>query len=343
MINIKSKKLEISIHLLIWLVLFFLPAAFSLGSDGNWLELFKHFWLQLFFLAVIFYINYFFLINWLYSDKKIRFLIINILLIIALIILKQQIFELIEDPKPKGGGGRRPPEIFIYFMDFMIYLIPIAFSVAINSGQRMKQAEEMKREADNIKLKSELQHLKYQLQPHFFFNALNNIYSLIDFAPDKAKQSIHSLSKLMRHLLYKTDVEKITLSEEIDFLNKYIELMTLRLNDNTKVYTSFPSKIPNLEIAPLLFISVVENAFKHGVSATQHSDISFKMEINEEEEILFMASNSNFPKTDTDKSGSGIGVENLKKRLNLLYPEKYEFHSHLNNGMYIAEMKLKIK
>ncbi|WP_326984139.1 histidine kinase [Chryseobacterium sp. MYb264] len=343
MINIKNKKLEISIHLLIWLVLFFLPAAFSLGSDGNWLELFKHFWMQLIFLAVIFYINYFFLINWLYTDKKFHFIAFNVVLIIVLIILKQQIFQLIDTPRPRGGGGRRPPDGFIYFMDFMTYLIPVAFSIAINSGQRMKQAEEMKREADNIKLKSELQHLKYQLQPHFFFNALNNIYSLIDFAPDKAKHSIHSLSKLMRHLLYKTDVEKITLSEEIDFLNKYIELMTLRLNDNTKVYTSFPPKIPNVEIAPLLFISVVENAFKHGVSATQHSDISFKMEINEDEEILFMASNSNFPKTDTDKSGSGIGVENLKKRLNLLYPEKYEFHSHLNNGMYIAEMKLKIK
>lgn len=343
MITLKNKKLEVSIHLLIWLVLFFLPAAFSLGSDGNWLELFKHFWLQLIFLAVIFYINYLVLINWLYTNKKLGFVLINIGLIIALIIFKHQIFDWIESPRPKGGGGgRRPPEGFIYFMDFMIYMIPVAFSIAISSGQKMKQAEEIKREADNIKLKSELQHLKYQLQPHFFFNALNNIYSLIDFAPEKAKHSIHSLGKLMRHLLYKTDVEKIRLFDEIDFLNKYIELMTLRLNDNTKVFTSFPKMIPNLEIAPLLFISIVENAFKHGVSATQHSDISFKMEIVDDE-IHFTASNSNFPKTEMDKSGSGIGVENLKKRLSLLYSEKYEFHSHLNNGMYIAEMKLKTK
>ncbi len=343
MITLKNKKLEISIHLLIWLVLFFLPAAFSLGSDGSWLELFKHFWLQLIFLAVIFYINYLILINWLYTNKKISFIVVNVVIIIALIIFKHQIFGWIESPRPKGiGGGRRPPEGFIYFMDFMIYMIPVAFAIAINSGQKMKQAEEIKREADNIKLKSELQHLKYQLQPHFFFNALNNIYSQIDFAPEKAKHSIHSLSKLMRHLLYKTDVEKIRLFDEIDFLNKYIELMTLRLNDNTKVFTSFPKSIPNLEIAPLLFISIVENAFKHGVSATQHSDICFKMEIVDDE-IHFTASNSNFPKTETDKSGSGIGVENLKKRLSLLYPEKHEFHSHLNNGMYIAEMKLKTK
>ena len=263
----------------------------------------------------------------------------NFLLLILLIFVKSQIFELLEPDRPKMLG-KRPPEALRYFFDFLIYLITVAFSIAINKSKKMQKAEELKIEADNIKLQSELQHLKYQLQPHFFFNALNNIYSLIDFDSEKAKQSVHSLSKLMRHLLYKTDVDKISLSEEIDFLNKYIDLMSLRLNDKTKVYTNFPTKISSLEVAPLLFISIVENAFKHGVSATQHSDISFKMEVIEDE-IQFTASNSNFPKTDTDKSGSGIGVENLKKRLNLLYPDKHEFHSCLNDGMYIAEVKLK--
>ena len=339
MINLKNKNLEISLHLLIWLVLFFLPAAFTIGSETDWSAIFRHFWLQLFFLAIIFYLNYFIIVKWLFENKKLWFFASNFLLLILLIFVKSQIFELLEPDRPKMLG-KRPPEALRYFFDFLIYLIPVAFSIAINASKKMQKAEEMKIEADNIKLQSELQHLKYQLQPHFFFNALNNIYSLIDFDSEKAKQSVHSLSKLMRHLLYKTDVDKISLSEEIDFLNKYIDLMSLRLNDKTKVYTNFPTKIPNLEVAPLLFISIVENAFKHGVSATQHSDISFKMEVFEDE-IQFTASNSNFPKTDTDKSGSGIGVENLKKRLNLLYPKKHEFHSCLNDGMYIAEVKLK--
>ncbi|WP_379964692.1 sensor histidine kinase [Epilithonimonas sp. UC225_85] len=318
-----------------------LPAAFTIGSETDWNGIFRHFWLQLFFLAVIFYLNYFLLVKWLFDDKKIWFFVSNAVLLILLIFIKNKIFESLEPERPRMFG-KRPPDGMRYFFDFLIYLIPVAFSIAINASKRMQKAEEMKIEADNIKLQSELKHLKYQLQPHFFFNSLNNIYSLIDFNSEKAKQSIHSLSKLMRHLLYKTDVDKISLSEEIDFLNKYIDLMSLRLNDKTKVYTNFPTKIPNLEVAPLLFISIVENAFKHGVSATQHSDISFKMEIIEDE-IHFTASNSNFPKTDTDKSGSGIGVENLRKRLNLLYPEKHEFHSCLNDGMYIAEVKLKTK
>lgn len=341
MIKIKNKNLEISLHLLIWLVLFFLPAAFTFGSATDWSGIFRHFWLQLVFLAIIFYVNNFVLVKWLFDGKKIWFYVSNAVLLIFLILIKSQIFEWLEPQKPRMFG-RRPPDGIRYFFDFLIYLIPVAFSIAINASKRMKKAEEMKIEADNIKLQSELKHLKYQLQPHFFFNSLNNIYSLIDFDSEKAKQSVHSLSKLMRHLLYKTDVDKISLSEEIEFLNKYIDLMSVRLNDKTKVYTNFPMHIPNLEIAPLLFISIVENAFKHGVSATQHSDISFKMEIVEDE-IHFTASNSNFPKTDTDKSGSGIGVENLQKRLNLLYPEKHEFHSCLNDGMYIAEVKLKTK
>lgn len=341
MINLKNRNLEISLHLLIWLVLFFLPTAFTIGSETDWNGIFRHFWLQLIFLAVIFYVNYFVLVKRFFDNRKLWFFIFNFLLLVILVILKSQIFEWLE-PQRLQMPRRRPPDGIRYFFDFLIYLIPVAFSIAINASKRMQKAEEMKIEADNIKLQSELKHLKYQLQPHFFFNSLNNIYALIDFDSEKAKQSVHSLSKLMRHLLYKTDVEKIKLSEEIDFLNKYIDLMSVRLNDKTKVYTNFPTKIPNLEVAPLLFISIVENAFKHGVSATQHSDISFKMEIFDDE-IQFTASNSNFPKTDTDKSGSGIGVENLQKRLNLLYPEKHEFHSCLNDGMYIAEVKLKTK
>jgi two-component sensor histidine kinase len=338
MVNLKNKNVEISLHFLIWLVLFFLPAAFSVGSNADWKDLFRHFWIQLIFLAVVFYANYTYLVKYLFEDKKVWFFVVNLTLILTLIYFKNQISDWLE-PNRHRPSDRRPPVALFYFMDTLIYMIPVAFSIAINAGKKIQKAEEMKIEADNIKLQSELQHLKYQLQPHFFFNSLNNIYSLIDFAPDKAKQSIHSLSKLMRHLLYKTDVPTISLSEEVEFLNKYIELMSLRLTDNTKVYTNFPKTIPEMKIAPLLFISIVENAFKHGISATQHSDIHFKMEILEKE-IYFTASNSNFPKTDADKSGSGIGVENLKKRLNLLYPEKHEFHSHLNNGMYIAEIKI---
>ena len=177
MIILKNKNLEISLHLLIWLVLFFLPAAFTIGSGTDWSAIFRHFWLQLFFLAIIFYLNYFIIVKWLFENKKLWFFASNFLLLILLIFVKGQIFELLEPDRPKMLG-KRPPEALRYFFDFLIYLIPVAFSIAINASKKMQKAEEMKIEADNMKLQSELQHLKYQLQPHFFFNALNNIYSL---------------------------------------------------------------------------------------------------------------------------------------------------------------------
>lgn len=339
----KSNTLELSLHFLVWTVLLFLPAASMLGSGRSWEEIFNHFWLQMIFMSIIFYLNYFIFVKWLFGDKKILFIVLNTVLLLLLVILKSKFVEMVAPPKPLQmplPGRKGPPEGFRYYMDFLIYLIPVAFSVALVTGKRIQQAKELKREADTIKLESELQHLKFQLQPHFFFNALNNIYSLIDFAPEKAKQSIHSLSKLMRHLLQKSEMESISLQEEIDFLNKYITLMSLRLNDKTKVYVDFPKHVPDLKIAPLLFVSIVENAFKHGVSATHEADIQFKMEVDEGD-IYFRAANSDFPKTEQDKSGSGIGIDNLQKRLDLLYPEKYEYSIQRNNHLYIAEMRLK--
>ena len=338
----KNKNNEVSIHILVWLILFFLPAAFSLGSDRNWVQLVLRFSIQNFVLAGVFYCNYLLLIPKFYSSKKSIFFLLNIVLIVVLIVLKQYVSELIFFEKPRISSARRSGYSFRYIIEFLISSIPIAFAIAINSGKKIQQAEEIKREAETIKLQSELQHLKYQLQPHFFFNSLNTIYSLIDFDPEKAKQSIHSLSKLMRHLLYKSDVEQISLSEEIDFLNKYIDLMSLRLNENTKVITEFPTEIPTVKIAPLLLISIVENAFKHGVSATENSKIQFKIKVIGDE-LIFSASNANFPKANSDKSGSGIGVENVKKRLNLLYPNNHSYTYTLENGIYTTIVKLNTK
>ncbi len=338
MINYKNKKIEISLHVLVWMVLFFLPLAFSIGSDINWQDLFRHFWLHLFLLAIIFYTNYLVFIRRFFEQHKLYYFSLNLLFILSLIFIKHQLFEFftqgLEHIDKKG-----PPTAFIYFMDMLIYTIPVAFALAINAGNKIQKAEELKIEADNIKLQSELQLLKYQLQPHFFFNALNTIYSMVDFAPDKAKQGIHSLSKLMRHLLYKSNVDKIKLAEEVEFLHKYIELMRLRMTDHTKINIDFPQKIPEVTIAPLLFIAIVENAFKHGISATQESVIHFKMQI-QDRAILFKATNTNFPKSTADKSGSGIGLENLQKRLNLLYPHQHDFKTYVSKKTFTAELKI---
>ena len=231
-----------------------------------------------------------------------------------------------------------PIKMFIY-VQMLSYMAPLLFSIAIKSTKRWVETEAERKEAANFKLQSELQHLHYQLQPHFFFNSLNNIYSLVDISPEQAKTSIHSLSKLMRYMLYETNMELVPLSKEIDFMEKYIELMKLRVSDKTEVNYSFPTKETGIQIAPLLFISLIENAFKHGVSATKESKIKINMTTNDKT-VLFSIENDNFPKKPDDKSGSGIGLPNLEKRLQLLYANKYEFKTILKDDRFLVHLEI---
>jgi LytS/YehU family sensor histidine kinase len=251
------------------------------------------------------------------------------------------------------GNMPKPPEEFSSFRrmpmpspklflikDLFSFFIPVIFSLAVRATESLIKTESEKSEAEKRNLESELQHLKYQLQPHFFFNSLNNIYSLVDISPPKAQEAIHSLSKLMRYLLYDTGRERVELAEEISFLEKYIQIMELRQTDKTKTTFSFPDVTDKkYQIAPLLFIPLIENAYKHCVSATQNSNISFRITI-EGSELIFLSENTNFPKNNSDKSGSGIGLGNLKKRLDLLYPLRHDFKYGVRDNIFWVTLKI---
>ncbi|MFA6152361.1 MAG: histidine kinase [Chitinophagaceae bacterium] len=335
----KKLRIEITAHLLVWAVLFYIPVALTTGTEVGIREIATHFWLQLGLLSVIFYINYLVLIKKLLfvPNRKVLFFATNTLIFVLLIFLKFWIYKVcLEAP---ADEHKRPPVQLFWYMDFLIYLIPLAFAIAIHAGKRMINMEVFRAEAETMRLQSELQHLKFQLQPHFFFNALNTIYSLIETDPAKAQQSIHSMSKLMRHLLAASDVEIISLTEEIDFLKKYIILMEQRLNKITKVEVDFPESIPDVHIVPLLFISIVENAFKHGVSAIQETSIRFSIRVSYDA-IYFSSENTLLPKSASDLSSSGIGLANLRKRLQLLYIDNFILQSKEENNVYKVMLQI---
>ncbi|WP_245766530.1 sensor histidine kinase [Pustulibacterium marinum] len=238
---------------------------------------------------------------------------------------------------PNLDDDKAPPFSLILYVQIISFIIPVLFSVALKIAERYIKTEAERKDAENVKLESELQHLRYQLQPHFFFNSLNNIYSLVDISPDKAKSTIHSLSKLMRYLLYETTTEKVSLKHEIQFMEKYIELMKLRLSDKTNVEVIFPEIVKDVKIAPLLFISLVENAFKHGVSANHVSIIYFEMKL-QQNTITFTTENPNFPKATSDKSGSGIGLKNLEQRLKLIYPKQHQLEYGVKGDVFVTEL-----
>ncbi|MDB2606626.1 histidine kinase [Zobellia sp.] len=340
----KNKKIVFFQHLLIWLVLISMPFVLSYGQDVEGNRLVAHFLIPMLFYAIIFYLNFFvFIDRFLFSKKTLQFIGVNILVISFFMLLKEQIEnnffqDLIKRSNDAKDSPGPPFKLFLYVQS-LSYAAPILFSIAMKTTKRLVQTEAQRKEADNFKLQTELQHLRYQLQPHFFFNSLNNIYSLVDISPDRAKSTIHSLGKLMRYLLYETNTELVPLNKEIEFMRKYIELMKLRLTDKTKIESSFPLSATQIQIAPLLFISLIENAFKHGVSASKDSMISLEMNV-QKNVVNFTLENYNFPKEDSDKSGSGIGLQNLEKRLELLYPNKHSFQKELKEGVYTVNLKI---
>jgi sensor histidine kinase YesM len=339
---IKNNRLfTVFTHILVWAVLFSLPYLLSSGQSFDLQKIIEHSWIPLAFYAVIFYLNYFFLIDgFLFKKKVILYFIINALLIAFFIWLKFQLrYFFMEENQNGTPKFDFPPKRFFIYIDTLSLIIPLIFSITLRIYERWIKTEAEKKESKNTQLESELQHLKYQLQPHFFFNSLNNIYSLVDISPEKAKETIHSLSILMRYLLYESNVEKVSLKKEIEFIKQYIELMDLRTSEKTVVKADFPVLTEDLQVAPLLFISLIENAFKHGVSAVKQSDIYFSMQIDGQK-IRFETENNNFKKNALDKSGSGIGLKNIQKRLELLYPEKHFFKIQESDELFTAQLEI---
>jgi LytS/YehU family sensor histidine kinase len=321
-----------------------MPYILSYGQEQEINRVIAHFWIPLVFFAVVFYLNYFILIDrLLFSKKMIQYIGANAIIIVFFMYLKEHIeinfFQDIVRKSSRVNDSSGPPLKMFIYVQTLSYLAPVLFSIAIKTTKQLVKTEAERKEAVNIKLQSELQHLHYQLQPHFFFNSLNNIYSLVDISPDEAKKSIHSLSKLMRYMLYETNLELVPLSKEIDFMIKYIELMKLRVSDKTKVAYSFPTNETGIQVAPLLFISLIENAFKHGVSASKESRINISLTC-EDNNVLFSVENSNYPKKKDDKSGSGIGLANLEKRLELLYLGKFSFKTISENERFLVHLKI---
>ena len=324
-------------HIASWAVVFIMPALIFI-SEGNqrFEEALYRSLASLPFLMLLFYLCYFWLIDRLWFKKQyLFFILVTVTLILCVSYSKYELFSYFALHKSKH---KMPPfHAFVYF-DFLSNLLPVVFAMAIRYAQRNFSLEIAQKEAQAHKLQADLTQLRYQLQPHFFFNALNNIYSLIEFDPQKAQQSVHSLSKLMRHFMQNSDQKQISLAEEVDFLRQYISLMQLRLTDKTTVQVDFPKQVPQLTIAPLLFISLVENAFKHGVSTTTTTTLSFSLRV-EGDTIIFRSENTKIP-TQESLYSSGIGIDNLKKRLTLLYPERHQYTIEEKEGKYIAQLTI---
>lgn len=170
-------------------------------------------------------------------------------------------------------------------------------------------------------LEQQLEYLRYQINPHFLMNTLNNIHALVDIDTEQAKESIVELSKIMRFVLYEGAKQTVPLERELAFIRDYIKLMRIRVTDRISINVDLPKHVPNSQIPPLLLITFVENAFKHGVSYRQPSFIDIHADTDDGQHLHFTCSNSKQPAAE--EQHGGVGLQNVKKRLDLIYANNY--------------------
>lgn len=354
---LKDNRLKIFLHIILWSIIILFPIYILKTSENADLRPMSHFFTNTFFYALIFYINYLYLIpKLLFKQKKrILFIISEIAIISVFFFLVNHInFELysknesnqkLMEALSKINEGRAPMhtsmELFRIFNFTFSSVMIIGFAFGLNLVDKIHEDDKRRKELEQAKLHSELAFLKYQISPHFFFNTLNNIYVLTSIDTAAAQESILKLSNLMRYLLYESENGQTLISREIEFMNNYITLMKLRISPKVELKIDFPEKYADTNIPPLLFISFIENAFKHGISNREKSFIHIKMEIFGDGSIVFSSHNSQGKSQQpSDSAHSGIGLENVKKRLELLYPNRYNLELNSTDEDFKVILKL---
>jgi sensor histidine kinase YesM len=330
----KSKKVTVLIHILGWVML---GIVLLLLSPLSWrVDIPVQFWWKQIFLGsllfIVFYSNLLMLVpKFLLEGKLYMYLLIlfiGLIFFFGLIIYFENIIHLPEimhqtfkPDKPYKPSGRW---VFGDVFHLMLFLLSLGISTSVASVQKWQKDDAIRKEVDRQRINTELSYLKAQINPHFFFNTLNNIYALTNLDVKKAQEALLKLSRMMRYVLYENQKDETLLSKEINFINNYIELMKMRLTPNVKLNIQVDEPKEDLVIAPMLLLPFLENCFKHGVSSQKESEILIKLEVMGET-LFFETRNHIFPlhPDSPEAQENGIGLVNTKRRLSLLYPEKH--------------------
>ena len=334
------------IHLLCWGLLLAFP-LFTYRQNDTMTDMLRHYlrsiggtmaWM------VIFYLNYCYLVpKMLFENKRKRFIAYNFLAIFLLVATMTWWWHLMGNlfpsSMPNPAKFNAPPKWTRFVQMTLMLILVVGLSVAIRMSQRWHKLQETKKDAERIRTDAELKNLRNQLNPHFLLNTLNNIYALIAFDPEKAQTAVGELSKLLRHALYDNQKRFVPLYKEVEFIKNYIELMKIRVTNNVKIDTSINiDNDDSTPIAPLIFISLIENAFKHGVSYQHESFIDISLDY-QGGRLLFNCRNSCPEERNIDKEG-GIGIINSQRRLALIYGDDYKMDIINRDNIYTVSVDL---
>lgn len=294
---------------------------------------------------VLVYINYLLLVPYLLLKKKITLYILVSIAVLVLFNLLIKSLSLPVAPIDKfteliQSSEMRPLKRLPYFLTAIVSIAFFLLGGVLGLTKDFYKRDRLNREAEVQRKETELQFLRAQLNPHFLFNSLNSVYSLVRNKSLEAPEAIIMLSELMRYMLYEAKQELVPLSKEIDYIRNFVSLQLLRLSHSENVKIKICGDYQDKRIPPLLLIPFVENAFKYGTDFKGRTDVSIKMDLIGES--LFFIVRNKIGVYRKDESNSGIGLENIKSRLHLLYPDQHVLKIDKTDGFYTVQLELNL-
>ncbi|MFI3280646.1 MAG: sensor histidine kinase [Rikenellaceae bacterium] len=364
---------EFTVLILLWIFAFVSPVLFMDDFNQNWMDV-HIIWVECALVGVLFLINRFVLLPRLFFAKKYTVYVISLialLFVLAIFIIYfdglDRILALFGEgvdnhlpmrrsmspynrppyhsPHINGlppsvtrhTGSALPPTISILIQTLIVVTLDLGLSIAV----KWLVAEQKQAEVNRERVNAQLSNLQSQVSPHFFMNTLNNIHALVEIDPERAQKTIIELSGLMDYLLYESsNLDRVLLQRELDFIASYINLMRLRYPERVKIDFFCSDSIPAIKIPPLLFLNFIENTFKYGVDYTKASFIKIAFTVSESE-IEMTTKNSNHSST-VSVNRRGIGISNSRKRLKLLYGNQFSLDIDNGDETYCVTLKIPI-
>lgn len=349
------KGLPVLLHVIGWIILFILPQFLLVGDSIRDTRTTLIIFFNTLVYGIIFYVNYLWLIPKLLHKRRGLFyfpaaVVFMLLMQISSVGLFKTLFppsdaakkDYTEIEKNERRHGKFPaPGRMMVYNFYITSVLVSGFALGLRYAEESRNREKEMKDLEKEKLNSELTMLKNQISPHFFFNTLNNIYSLIEINAADAQASVLNLSKMMRYLLYESEHGNAKLSREIEFMTNFIDLMKLRLSSRVSLSVNFPEKYDDVDVPPLLFITFIENAFKH--SASFQGNPFIEISLASEGSIIIFKTRNNI---NAGSSGaapqveSGIGLDNVRKRLSLIFHDSYNLQIDEKDSVYSVTLKI---
>lgn len=309
--------------------------------------------LRILLFAVYFNVTYFFVLPIYFKGKRLNFFLLSILAFSIFVLLQYLIDRFIFEPQmlrlpqsmvlPKGFvplQGLERPRLFMIIPSAIIGIAIFGLSAAAHAFAEFEKNKKSTEEANRRRLEAEIALLKSQINPHFLLNTFNNLYSLSITNPELSPVALLKVSDMMKYILYECSKPRVSLGDDLAFIENYLHLQELRLPANVHLHYHLPSAVPaQIQIEPMILIPFIENAFKHGISTRNNCDIKIEITL-EDQQLAVMVENDDFQRSSFNNSESGMGIENTTKRLQHVYEGKHELSQNLEKGRFQVMLQI---